>query len=177
MDYNRELSMTNIHNVVVALNSGGMFTCQELMDKLWIDSTLVQRETKIMAARNPANRTSHYARKQIRQEIRRTLYDHFNNLGDTQFYIYRATAYNDLEKFWVAEPYTSVSVSVSGSSVTVEAVVQDDPRARNIVDLITRAESIVESEFVGLRITESTSTEVSNRVSQVIETLLQSGEY
>ena len=125
MEYNHNLAMSNIHNVVVALNSGGMLTCNALMNRVWDNATEEQINSKINAARNASNRTTLYARKQLRQEIRRSLYTHFNDVEALGLYIYRATPVGSPEMFWVVEeqivnaveePVVEMPVSVASAS-------------------------------------------------------------
>jgi len=103
MDYNHDISIASIHNIVVALNAGGMLSCDDIMNRSWNLASGQQQGDKITAARNPANHTEAYARQQLRQEVRRSLYSHFNDPESTGFDIYRATAHGDVERFWVAE--------------------------------------------------------------------------
>ena len=103
MEYNRNTSMSSIHNVVVALNEGGVLTCDALMNRLWNDASAGQQARKITAARNSANHTEGYARQQLRQEIRRSLYTHFNDTELLGLHIFRATPVGSAEVFWVVE--------------------------------------------------------------------------
>lgn len=106
MDYNYELSLANIHNVVVSLNSGGMQSCDGIMRKVWDEAPDQCREDKIGKPSAVSKRTESYARKQLRQEVRRSLYSHFNDPERSGFDIFRATPHGDVEHFWVAEPQT-----------------------------------------------------------------------
>ena len=113
MNYDHGLSIANIHNVVVALNQGGMLTCDNLMNRLWDDATTAQRDRKVSASRSEANHTEAFARKQIRQEIRRSLYMHFNDPEALGFHISRAHPLGDVEFFWVVEVQTVSPEEVS----------------------------------------------------------------
>ena len=106
MDYNYELSLANIRNVVVALNNGGMQSCDDIMCKVWDEAPDQCRQDKIGKPASASKRTESYARKQLRQEVRRSLYSHFNDPERSGFDIFRATPHGDVEHFWVAEPQT-----------------------------------------------------------------------
>lgn len=113
MAYNHSISMANIHNVVAALNFGGMLTCNDIMERLWDGATDEQKQHKINAPRNIALRNEEFARKQIRQEVRRSL-NQYETLARGQaepiYHISSATALGDAERFWVNEPQVIVSV-------------------------------------------------------------------
>lgn len=125
MAYNHSLSMANIVNVVEALNRGGMQSCDDLMSLVWINAAPAQLTRKINAPSRPALRTLEYARTQVRQEIRRTLHNHFNDLGGSHYHISRATAYGDVERFWVSESNAHIEqeMATSGNGdITPEAL-------------------------------------------------------
>lgn len=103
MDYNHDWSMANIHNVVVALNEGGMLSCDDIMNRVWDNFPINKHQEKINKPTNPAKRTYDQARQQLRQEVRRSLYSHFNDPERHGFDIFRATPHGDVEHFWVAE--------------------------------------------------------------------------
>ncbi|CAL9969108.1 hypothetical protein VPHD69_0132 [Vibrio phage D69] len=142
MDYNHNWSLANIHNVVVALNEGGIVTCDDIMERVWYAASTAKRQEKIDKPSNPARRNADYARQQLRQEVRRSLYSHFNDPDRHGFDIFRATPYGDAEHFWVAEEQvasvgndvdfvrTSGTLVVTDESVLVEMPVEpaaDEP--------------------------------------------------
>ena len=103
MAYDSSLSMANIVNIVEALNEGGMMSCEDLMVRIWNNATIEQVARKVNAPRRVILHTEDYARQQVKQEIRRTLYSYFNDMG-RGYLIRRATALGDSERFWVDEP-------------------------------------------------------------------------
>lgn len=103
MSYNRNRSMAYIDNIVEALNKGGMLDCEGIVEVIWNDATEEQIARKVSAPRIATLRNEDYAIKQLRQEVRRTLNSHFNNLHEESYQIHRATPIGSPEHFWVSE--------------------------------------------------------------------------
>lgn len=103
MDFDYTRALSNLHNVVVALNCGGVKTCAQIAELIWEEAPEWKRQDKVNRPRDSANRTEAYARNQIRQEIRRSLYNHFSDPEASGFHIFRCQALYDSERFWVAE--------------------------------------------------------------------------
>lgn len=109
MVYDHNISMANIDNIIVALNKGGVLSCEDLMERLWDDAPLAQVERKISAPRNPALHNEDYARKQIKQEIRRSLNAYFDQIGGCSHGIHRINPLHDTEHFYVSRPHVRVN--------------------------------------------------------------------
>ena len=103
MDYNSDIAISNIDNIVCVLNEGGMRTCREIAERLVELASDDQLDSKLNAPRNPDRRNVSYMEQQIRQEVRRSLNAHFGNPEETGFDIYRAASFREVERFWVAE--------------------------------------------------------------------------
>lgn len=175
MAYNHDISMANIVNVVEAFNRhSGMHSVDDLMYLIWIDASHAQIQRKINAPRNPELRTLEYARKQVRQEIRRTLYNHFNDVEGSPYDIYRATAYNDVERFWIAEPQ-EYTVEIVGDCSEVEIVVtpqiEDTAPAVNLIEALNAARDQINAEFRGQPNTPEVRGRLNNRIESIIAEL------
>ena len=112
MEYDFSKAMSSIHNITVALNEGGMLTCAGIAERIWSSATTEARASKVARASQEHLRNEDYAVRQVRQEVRRSLYTHFNTLEGDSYDIYRATAHGDSERFWVAEEQESMSPRV-----------------------------------------------------------------
>ena len=108
MKYDFAKALSNLHNVVVVLNEGGMVSCRDIADRLWSVSPGWKQGDKIASAKLPRNRNELYAITQLRQEVRRSLNDYFSS--DSEFFINRATALNDSERFWVEDTQIDFSL-------------------------------------------------------------------
>ena len=102
MAYDNNVSMANIVNVAEALSKGGMKSCENIADRIWVGSSNAARVRKITTPADESSHTTAFARMQIRREVRRTLHSYFTN-PENPYDIYRATAYKDTERFWVSE--------------------------------------------------------------------------
>lgn len=137
MDYNHDWSMANIHNVVVALNEGGILSCEDIMNRVWDASSTAKHQEKINKPNDPRKRTYEYARQQLRQEVRRSLYSHFNDPDRHGFDIFRATPHGDVEHFWVAEEQyvTSPGLDIDFEHVSTSVTLPEAPAASEPVFL------------------------------------------
>lgn len=104
MEFNNGIAISSMHNIVVALNEGGMLTCAGLRDRLWGMASESSRERKVSAARRTTNRNEAYAKAQLSQEIRRSINQYFNGVSSNEEFIYSATPLDSPEYFWVEEP-------------------------------------------------------------------------
>ena len=172
MAYNHEVSMAHIENIIEALNRHrGMHTCDDLMYLIWVDASPAQIERKINAPRNETLRTIEYARKQVRQEIRRTLYNYFNDVDESPYDIYRATAHRDSERFWIAEEQ-HYSVDVSGERSDIDVVVTATEQApANLMEAIAGARAELDAEFIGRPNTPEVRRNLSARIESIITEL------
>lgn len=104
MDYQHNLSMANLHNIVVALNQGGVLSCYDLMERIWDAASPGQRERKINAPADVYKRTEEFARVQVMQEIRRSIYEHYNMDRHPELEILRVIPVDSAEMFYVTSP-------------------------------------------------------------------------
>ena len=101
MDYNWDLAISSLHNVVNTLNKGGTFTVRQIAEDLWEEAPSWKISDKVHAARKPELRNLSYAKKQLRQEVRRTLDD---LRGEESWYeILSIKPYGSPELFYVVE--------------------------------------------------------------------------
>lgn len=117
MNYDHSISMANIDNVIVALNKGGVLSCEDLMERIWNDATIAQVNRKINAPRNVMLHNAEYARKQLKQEIRRSLHTYFNEIGTCNHGIHRIQPVHDVEHFYVSSVHTRVAPEVVEESL------------------------------------------------------------
>lgn len=107
MEFNTQVSMSNLDNIVAILEEGGMKTCRDIMNRSWELASDDQIASKIAAPRSQRNHTDEYAQTQLRGEIRRSLYDYFSDT-ESSYSIFRAKALRDPERFWVSEVQSQV---------------------------------------------------------------------
>lgn len=123
MDYNFNKAISSIHNIICSLNKGGTFNVRQIADDLWEEAPEWKQAQKISKPSDSRFHTEEYARRQVRQEIRRSLYDYFNNIEDRHYEVYRATPLGGLEIFWLAEIQYAPDETVEESLDPVDVVV------------------------------------------------------
>lgn len=145
MDFDYTRALSNLHNVVVALNCGGVKTCAQIAELIWEEAPEWKRQDKVNRPRDSVNRTEAYARNQIRQEIRRSLYNHFSDPEASGFHIFRCQALYDSERFWVAEEQ-ELPVQVDAGDMTLfdTAAIQVEAMAEPEVEVVATSPTTVE---------------------------------
>lgn len=174
MDYNFNVSLANLHNVVVALNQGGMLTCEDIMNRLWDDAPISAQSAKINAPRNPAVRTHDYARQQLKQEVRRSLYGHFNDVASTGYFIHRASPLGSPEYFWVTDVQESPTPVEHTRGNTPELAVYDSPGVVTLHDdepAVTSASPLIER----LVAANNSTTPTSELLTEALDNSVVSG--
>lgn len=177
MDYNHNVAMSNIVNIFAALNQGGMLSVRDITNRIIEDTPEDVVFDKIRAARLPENRTVQYMANQLRGEIRRSLNTYFANCEHIR--IDRATAHNDVERFWVVEPQEYVDrVRIEGPPGTLTVSLDLDGDTLNmtapssVMEVIEARSRVALSEFIGQEDTPENRRLMGERVDAVIDELM-----
>lgn len=170
MTFNHNISMANIRNIVVALNQGGMLSCDDIMNRVWGLATARQQQRKVTAPRNVEFHNIEYAKQQLRGEIRRSLNDYFNVGSYDHYEIYRATAHGDAERFWVPRRQSAFYVS---SPDNTSVAIACEPTLVNLLQIMRPSVRGDLSEFMGMVNTSETHALIGSRLNQIISELTQ----